>query len=44
MFKLLEKFRHVKTVQQKRGSRLVAMFTDETGTIELVWFKRSKMD
>ncbi len=32
----------VKTVKQKRGSRLVASFTDGTGTIELVWFKGGK--
>ncbi|MGY5354562.1 ATP-dependent DNA helicase RecG [Wenyingzhuangia sp. IMCC45467] len=29
----------VKEVKQKRGSRLVATFTDETGSIELVWFR-----
>ena len=39
---IVGKISHVKTVQQKRGSRLVAMFTDETGTIELVWFKGVK--
>ncbi|MDY0779425.1 ATP-dependent DNA helicase RecG [Tenacibaculum sp. IB213877] len=32
----------VKTVKQKRGSRLVATFTDATGTMELVWFKGVK--
>ncbi len=31
-----------RTVQQKRGSRLTATFTDSTGTIELVWFKGMK--
>lgn len=31
-----------KTVQQKRGSRLTATFTDSTGTMELVWFKGMK--
>ncbi len=33
---------HIKTVQQKRGSRLVATFADETGTMELVWFRGVK--
>ncbi len=32
----------VKSVAQKRGSRLVASFQDATGTIELVWFKGQK--
>lgn len=32
----------VKMVAQKRGSRLVAKFTDGTGTMELVWFKGHK--
>jgi len=31
-----------KTVQQKRGSRLTATFTDSTGAMELVWFKGMK--
>lgn len=33
---------HVKTVKQKRGSRLVATFIDETGSMELVWFQGAK--
>lgn len=33
---------HLKTVGQKRGSRLVATFIDETGQIELVWFRSQK--
>lgn len=33
---------HLKTVQQTRGSRLVATFVDETGTMELVWFRGIK--
>ena len=41
-FKLLEKLRQVKSVAQKRGSRLVATFEDATGTMELVWFKGQK--
>ena len=32
----------LKTVQQKRGSRLTATFTDSTGSMELVWFKGMK--
>lgn len=33
---------HIKTVEQKRGKRLVATFTDGTGQIELVWFQGFK--
>lgn len=33
---------HLKTVKQQRGSRLVATFIDETGSMELVWFKGAK--
>lgn len=36
------KITNIKTVQQKRGSRLVATFTDATGRMELVWFKGTK--
>jgi len=32
----------VKFVQQKKGARLVATFQDDTGEIELVWFKGAK--
>ncbi len=32
----------IKEVKQKRGSRLVATFKDETGTIDLVWFRVTK--
>ncbi len=32
----------VKEVAQKRGKRLVANFQDETGTMELVWFRGHK--
>ena len=32
----------VKTVKQKTGTRLIAKFQDETGFIELVWFKGHK--
>ncbi|MDT0554591.1 ATP-dependent DNA helicase RecG [Patiriisocius hiemis] len=33
---------HIKTVEQKRGKRLVATFRDDTGTMELVWFRGHK--
>lgn len=33
---------HIKSVEQKRGSRLVATFTDGTGEMELVWFQGQK--
>ncbi|UMB60901.1 ATP-dependent DNA helicase RecG [Lutibacter sp. A80] len=36
------KITNIRTVQQKRGSRLVATFKDETGTMELVWFRGAK--
>ncbi|RPE00777.1 ATP-dependent DNA helicase RecG [Aureibaculum marinum] len=36
------KITNIKTVQQKRGSRLVATFSDDTGSMELVWFKGVK--
>jgi len=32
----------IKEVAQKRGKRLVATFQDETGTMELVWFRGQK--
>ncbi len=33
---------HLKTVEQKRGKRLVATFKDDTGQMELVWFRGIK--
>lgn len=39
---ILGKITHIKTVAQKRGSRLVATFRDDTGTMELVWFRGTK--
>lgn len=33
---------HIKTIEQKRGKRLVATFTDGTGEMELVWFQGQK--
>ena len=32
----------IETIAQKKGSRLVAKFSDSTGTMELVWFKGAK--
>lgn len=39
---IVGKITHFKTVQQKRGSRLVATFNDGTGSMELVWFRGIK--
>ncbi len=39
---IVGKVTSLKTIQQKRGSRLVATFVDETGSIELVWFRAIK--
>ena len=39
---IVGKITHIKTVKQQRGSRLVATFIDETGIMELVWFKGVK--
>lgn len=39
---IVGKITGVKTVKQKRGSRLVATFIDATGSMELVWFKGVK--
>ncbi len=39
---IIGKITQLKTVSQKRGSRLVATFIDETGTMELVWFRGAK--
>jgi len=39
---IVGKIIHLKTVGQKRGKRLVADFVDETGKIELVWFRGHK--
>ncbi|OAB78574.1 ATP-dependent DNA helicase RecG [Cochleicola gelatinilyticus] len=36
------KITHFKTVEQKRGKRLVATFRDDTGVMELVWFRGQK--
>ena len=39
---LIGKIVHLKTVEQKRGKRLVATFRDDTGEMELVWFRSQK--
>ena len=39
---ILGKIVNLKTVEQKRGKRLVATFKDETGQMELVWFRSHK--
>ncbi|MET6990730.1 ATP-dependent DNA helicase RecG [Sediminicola arcticus] len=39
---VLGKIIHIKSVEQKKGKRLVATFTDETGQMELVWFRGQK--
>lgn len=39
---IVGKINHLKVVEQKRGQRLVATFVDDTGTMELVWFKGIK--
>lgn len=39
---IIGKITSLKTVEQKRGKRLVATFVDETGQMELVWFRGHK--
>jgi ATP-dependent DNA helicase RecG len=39
---IVGKIIHIKTVEQKKGKRLVATFADETGEMELVWFQGQK--
>jgi ATP-dependent DNA helicase RecG len=39
---ILGKITHIKIVTQQRGKRLVATFEDETGKMELVWFRGHK--
>ncbi len=39
---MIGKIVHIKMVQQKRGKRLVAKFIDDTGEMELVWFRGHK--
>jgi len=39
---VIGKITHIKVVEQKRGKRLVATFLDDTGKMELVWFRGHK--
>ncbi len=39
---IVGKIVNLKIVEQKRGKRLVAKFVDDTGDMELVWFKGHK--
>jgi len=39
---IIGKIVNIRTVEQKRGKRMVADFVDETGKIELVWFRGQK--
>ena len=39
---LIGKIIRIKTVEQKKGARLVATFQDATGEMELVWFRGQK--
>ena len=39
---IIGKIVHIKTVEQKRGKRLVASLIDETGQMELDWFREHK--
>ncbi len=39
---IVGKITHIKMVEQKRGKRLVATFRDETGVMELIWFRGHK--
>lgn len=39
---IIGKITSIKLVQQQRGKRLVATFWDETGTMELIWFRGHK--
>ncbi len=39
---IIGKITAIRTIQQKRGSRLEATFVDETGTMDLIWFRGAK--
>ncbi|NAS30840.1 ATP-dependent DNA helicase RecG [Flavobacteriaceae bacterium R38] len=39
---IVGKIVHIKTVAQQKGKRLVAKFVDDTGEMELVWFRGQK--
>ena len=39
---IIGRITHIKTVGEKRGKRLVATFRDDSGIMELVWFRGQK--
>ncbi len=39
---IIGKIVHIKIVEQKNGKRLVATFVDDTGEMELIWFRGQK--
>jgi ATP-dependent DNA helicase RecG len=39
---IIGRINHISTVKQKRGSRLVASFEDDTGRMDLIWFRGGK--
>tara|TARA_R110000868_G_scaffold14939_4_gene68896 strand:- start:1514 stop:3619 length:2106 start_codon:yes stop_codon:yes gene_type:complete len=39
---IIGKIINIKTVEQKKGKRLVATFIDDTGQMELIWFRGQK--
>lgn len=39
---VIGKIINIKTVEQKKGKRLVAKFLDDTGEMELIWFRGQK--
>ena len=39
---IIGRITYIKTIQQKKGSRLIGKFQDDTGTMDLVWFKGHK--
>ncbi len=39
---LIGRIINIRTVEQKKGTRLVAKFIDDTGEMELVWFRGQK--
>ncbi|MDE3740596.1 ATP-dependent DNA helicase RecG [Maribacter polysaccharolyticus] len=39
---IVGKIIHLKTIEQKKGKRLTATFIDDTGEMELVWFRGQK--
>jgi len=39
---IIGKITHIKNVEQKKGKRLVATFKDDSGKMELIWFRGHK--